>query len=54
MNIFSRNLASVGIGFHFCALKRVMPELWLLAMGGVHSQMNGLVLEKVVALGTPL
>jgi hypothetical protein len=53
MDIFPQNLAGVGMGFHFRVLKRVMPESWLLAMGGVHSQMNGLVLEKVVALGTP-
>jgi hypothetical protein len=30
-----------------------MPEPWLLSMCGVDSQMNGLVLEKVVALETP-
>jgi hypothetical protein len=53
MNTFPRNLAGVGKGFHHCALRRVMPEPWLLIMGEVHSQMNGLVLEKVVALGTP-
>jgi hypothetical protein len=52
MNIFPQKLAGVGMAFRFRALKRVMPEPWLLTMGGVHSQMNGLVLEKVVALGT--
>jgi hypothetical protein len=54
MNIFPRNLAGVGLSFCFHDLKRVMPEPWLVAMGGVHSQMNSLVLEKVVALRTPL
>jgi hypothetical protein len=53
MNIFPQNLAGVSKGFHHRALRRAMPEPWLLTMGGVHSQMNGLVLEKVVALGTP-
>jgi hypothetical protein len=54
MNTFPRSLAGVGKGFHHHALRRIMPEPWLLSLGGVHSQMNGLVLEKVVALGTPL
>jgi hypothetical protein len=53
MNTFPSNLAGVGKGFHHRALRRVMPELWLLSLGGVHSQVNCLVLEKVVALGTP-
>jgi hypothetical protein len=52
-NTFPRNLAGIGKGFHHRALRRVMPEPWLLSPGGVHSQMNGLVLEKVVAHGTP-
>jgi hypothetical protein len=30
-----------------------MPEPWLLIQGGVHVQMNGLVLKKVVTHGTP-
>jgi len=53
MNTFPRTHAGEGKGFHFCALRRVVPKPWLLSQGGVHSQMNGLVLEKVVAHGTP-
>jgi hypothetical protein len=49
MNKFPQNLAGVGKGYHHHALRRVMLEPWLLSPGGVHSQMNDLVLKEVVA-----
>ena len=44
MNTFPRTRAGEGKGFHFRALRRVVPEPWLLSQGGVHCQMKGLVL----------
>ena len=52
-NTFPQILTGDGKGFHDQAQRRFVPEPWLLSQGGVHSQMNGLVLEKVVAHGTP-
>ena len=44
--------AGDGRGFRYSALRRVVPEPWLLSQGRVHIQMKTLVLEKVVAHGT--
>ena len=52
MNTSPRTHAGDGKGFHYSALRRVVPELWLLSQGGVHSRMKGLILE-VVAQKTP-
>ena len=46
-NTSPRIHAGDGKGFHYRALRRVVPEPWLLSQGGVHSQMNGLVLKVV-------
>ena len=49
--MFPQTRVDDGKGFHDQALRRVVPEPWLSSQGGVHSQMNGLVL--VVAHETP-
>jgi hypothetical protein len=40
------------MGFRYQAWRKIVPEPWLLSQGGVHRQIKGLVLEKVVARGT--
>ena len=51
MNTSPQTRAGDGRGFHYSALRRVVPKPWLLSQGGVHSQMKTLVLEKVVVHG---
>jgi hypothetical protein len=40
----SRTHVGDGRGFHYSALRRVVPKPWLLSKGVVHCQMKGLVL----------
>jgi hypothetical protein len=52
MNTSPQTHVSDDRDFHYSAMRRVVPEPWLLSQGRVHSWMKSLVLVEVVAHGT--